>query len=593
VGNLFPPREWAVIRLDLVRAALLALVTGLLWCAIEDRWTAESWQTPLTYLAEPEKGDVFLVFGWVKAASDGHFGPFFFNNVPELGAPFVANWDDFPVPEKPVLCLTGLLANGIGLFPALNFAVMLNQVLAALAFYAACRLAGGRWEWSFAGALVFAFSRYAFAQELHHLAIVYYWYIPLSLLVCGWIIRGEGIRFSEPRFFFVLFVAFITGVQHVYYTNLFAQFVLLGGLVQYWRHGWRRALPAAAVLGMVAAAFVLMNLNTIFYHLVHGGNDAAVVRDYHWLEVYGLKIVDLIVPPPDHRFPPFAAWGAHHLKEVILSPGESPGSGYFGLIGLAALAWMTLVSLRCAVENRRLPLEAWFILWILLYGSVGGLNGIMGTLGFQLFRATTRYSIFILCLVLMYAVGRLSLTKWKNKFLPYGAAILVAFIALADQTPPWISNQDLAKTAQAVDSDRRFTAKMEERLSPGAMIFQLPIMMFPESPAPGVGSYDHFRPYLYARNLRFSFGSDKGRPAADWQLGLSRLTFSEVIQELESYGFAALYINRNGFSDHGQKLIQALQTMGLNDVIENDQHDLACVLLKPSPEPVLPELNGL
>jgi phosphoglycerol transferase len=593
VGNLSPPREWAVIRLDLVRAALLALMTGLLWCAIEDRWTAESWQTPLTYLSDPAKGDVLITLAGIKAAEEGHLRPFFFTNVPELGAPFVANWDDFPATEKPLTCLTGLLARMIGLFAAANFAVMLAQVLAAVSFYAACRLAGGSWPWSFAGALAFAFSTYAFSHGLHHLPVTYYWHIPLCLLVCGWIFRGEGLRFGGGRFLFAIAVAFVTGIQNVYYTGLFAQFVLIGGLVQAWRRGWNKALPAVAVVGTAAAAFLLMNLNTIFYGFFHGGNERAVVRDYHWLEVYGLKIVDLVVPPPDHPFPLFAAWGTQHVKEVLLSPGESPGSGYLGIIGLTALAWLTLVSLRRAVERRTLPLAAWFILWIFLYGSVGGLNGVLGVLGFQLFRATTRYSIFILCIVLMYAVGRLSLVKWKNKFLFYGAAILVALLALADQTSPWVSDQDLAKTAQAVDSDRRFAASMEQRLSPGAMVFQLPIMAFPESPAPGVGSYDHFRPYLYAHDLRFSFGSDKGRPEVEWQQELTRLSLSEVIQELESYGFSALYINRNGFPNQAQGLVKALQAEGLNDMIESDRHDLVCVFLKPSPQPVLPNINTL
>ena len=147
--------------------------------------------------------------------------------------------------------------------------------------------------------------------------------------------------------------------------------------------------------------------------------------------------------------------------------------------------------------------------------------------------------------------------------------------------------------AQAVASDRRFTEKMEASLPAHAMIFQLPMMTFPESPASGVGPYDHLRPYLYARDLRFSFGSDRGRPEADWQLGLTRLTLSEVIQELESYGFAALYINRNGFSDHGQQLVKALQTMGFNDMIESDRHDLVCVFLKPSPQPMLPDISSL
>jgi hypothetical protein len=591
VGKLFPPREWAVIRLDLFRAALLALVTGLFWCAIEDRWTSESWQTPLTYLSDPAQGDVVHILAKARAARDGHHWPFLFTNIPELGAPFIANWDDYPMTEKPLFCFMGLLAKIFGIFAGANLTVMLGQILAAVSFYAACRILNYAWVWSCAGALVFALSRFAFAQGLYHLTILYYWHVPLCLVVCRWIICGE--LTGQRRFLFALAVAFIAGLQHVYYANMFAQFVLFGGIVEGWRNGWRASWRAGAIIGATALAFLLMEANTLLYQLIHGGNFAALDRRYQWLEIYGLKLVDLVVPPPDHPFPPFAAWGAGHLREILLSPGETPPSAYLGLLGLSALGGLVLVSFRRLLNRQLPPLEAFLILWIILYAGVGGINGLIGTLGFRLFRATTRYSIFILCLVLMYAIRRLSFMDWKKEYVPYVAAVLIVLFAWWDQAPPTVSGKDLASTAQAVASDRNFTEKMEASLPAHAMIFQLPMMTFPESPASGVGPYDHLRPYLYARDLRFSFGSDRGRPEADWQLGLTRLTLSEVIQELESYGFAALYINRNGFSDHGQQLVKALQTMGFNDMIESDRHDLVCVFLKPSPQPMLPDISSL
>jgi len=265
-----------------------------------------------------------------------------------------------------------------------------------------------------------------------------------------------------------------------------------------------------------------------------------------------------------------------------------PPPGYLGLAGLGALAWLVVVSLRRLVDRAGLPLEAWLILWILLYADVGGINGIIGTLGFELFRTATRYSIFILCLSLMFAVRRLSLLKCRNEFLTYVAAILCTGIALWDQTPPLVSAQDLEETARAVASDRDFTQKMEQRLPSGAMVFQLPIMDFPESPSPTVGPYDHFRPYLYSNHLRFSFGSDKGRPREEWQHDLAELSAGDAVRRIESYGFSALYVNRNGFSDKGEALIQALKDMGRVDMIESAQGDLIGVFLKPSGQPTLP-----
>ena len=51
-----------------------------------------------------------------------------------------------------------------------------------------------------------------------------------------------------------------------------------------------------------------------------------------------------------------------------------PPTAYLGLVGLAATAWLFLLSCRRAADNGKLPLEAWFLIWIFLYAEVGGLD---------------------------------------------------------------------------------------------------------------------------------------------------------------------------------------------------------------------------
>jgi hypothetical protein len=272
------------------------------------------------------------------------------------------------------------------------------------------------------------------------------------------------------------------------------------------------------------------------------------------------------------------------------------------MISLAVLVWLTVVSVRAAVQKEKLPIEAWMILWIYLYSGTGSINGVIGTLGFVLFRATTRYSIWILCILLMYGVRRLTAfdhKKWIEKmsgptpwaaYFPYGVAIAVMGIALFDQTSPVVTDEELRDTATLVDSDRHFAEAMEQHLPPDTMIFQLPIMQFPESPYPNVASYDNFRPYLYSRHLRYSFGSDKGRPKETWQLEMAKSSsLNEFVSKLESYGFGALYINRNAFPDRGENFLKGLRGMGFNDIIESERGDVFCVVLKPSLHPVLPD----
>lgn len=574
---------------DFLRAAALALFSVLIWCTIYNRWTAGSWQIPVAYLEDPQKGDVIGFLAEFKVAGEGHILPLGFSNIPELGAPHVGNWDDFPIPEKPLVIFIGVLSRFVGLFAAANITAMLGHVLAAVSFYAAARLLRGAWTWAFAGALVFAFARYGFAHELHHLPVLYFWHVPLDLVVISWLLDNAGLKWGDGRLIFMLIIGFLTGVQNIYYFYLFAQFVLMAGLIQCWRNGWRAALPAAAVLGISGAAFGLMNANTFFYHLAYGENPDAVVRSFKWLEIYGLKLVDMVMPPPDHRVSFLASWSTGHIEDSILSPGEYPPAAYLGVLGLAAVGWLTLASIRRLLNGERLPIEAWLILWTLLYADVGGVNGVLGALGFQFVRATTRYSIVVLCIALMYAVARLSaLHSGRRPFWIPVAAIAAVALALWDQTPPPVSDQNLQALAADVAADRTFTEKMEARVGPNAMIFQLPIMDYPETPLPGIGSYDHFRPFLYSQHLRYSFGSDKGRPRERWQHELAAYSFNEVVQRLENYGFAAIYLNRSAFPDKGEGLIKSLQQMGRTEMITNDR-DLVCVFLKPSTQPMMPD----
>ena len=120
---------------------------------------------------------------------------------------------------------------------------------------------------------------------------------------------------------------------------------------------------------------------------------------------------------------------------------------------------------------------------------------------------------------------------------------------------------------------------MEQMLPPGAMVFQIPIMDYPESPVPGLSPYDHLRPYLFSKNLRYSFGSMKGRKDTQWQKDIAKLSLEAALIKLHELGFQAILINRNGFPDKAKGFLQSLSKLGHSNVIESSAGDLVCVLL--------------
>ncbi len=577
-----------------LRIILLVIITFFLACMFHGRWSAKDWQTPIEYGMDGPAGDVLgAQLAPIKAASEGNFPLIASKKIPAFGAPFEGSWDDFPFTEEFHIVIPGMLARWIGLFPALNLFGILAHVSSAVGFYLACRLLKYRREWAFAGAIVFGFSLFIFARSLHHLTVGWVGHIPLIIVVARWAFSNPkdedgGGLLNRSHLGWALAVAVISGVQHVYYTHMLIQFLGLAALYQAFHRQWKSAFLAVLVGTVAMLGFLTVNLDTLFSRIVNGPNPGAVVRSAQYLEYSGFKLADLFIPPSEYWISPLGEWGKRYFGEVILK-GEVPVGSFLGVIGIAAFLWLIISAARNLAQHsiQRPPWEFLLAAWVVIYSTVGGLNAWIGSLGFTLFRSTTRYSIFLCALGLMYAVRRLGAVsiRWSTEK-RVAIAACVALIALWDQVPRF-ANEDPADITKDVQRDRTFAEEMESHLRPGSMVFQLPVMDFPENPIPGVPSYNHFRPYLYTKALRYSFGDVKGRPQTAWQNEVALLAPEALMQRLESYGFGALYINLNGYADRAETYLQAAKDRAAT-VLNSPKGDLVCILLNPSSSPELP-----
>jgi hypothetical protein len=89
------------------------------------------------------------------------------------------------------------LGRGIGLFAAANLGLLLAQVSAALAFYLVARRLAVRWEWAWAGALLFAYTYHTFHRGLAHFSFVFTWTVPVGLLAV-WLV-AQSRRLDRRR----------------------------------------------------------------------------------------------------------------------------------------------------------------------------------------------------------------------------------------------------------------------------------------------------------------------------------------------------------------------------------------------------------
>jgi hypothetical protein len=444
---------------------------------------------------------------------------------------------------------------------------------------------------SLAAAALFALSRYSFVRGLSHFTLTFYWHIPLGLLAIWWCLARSAGLDNKKKVVACLAIAVLFGVQSPYYAWLFGQFFLLTALVCLFRTGWKRPAVLPVMCGAVLfATFVLMNADTFYYKWIQGPNVAAIsARSYPDLERYALKAIELVVPLT-HPIQAIQNWGSKQYYSQALFLGEI-GAPYLGLVAIASLFGLIILVIKAIARGNGLaiPSHFWLILWIFAYASVGGIGSLVGTFGLILFRATNRFSIVILALLLLF-LAREATRITRRWSLPARVTLAVVLLAVGlwDQLPPAYSKESLAVTRWQMLADRMLVSTMEQSLPKRAMVFQLPVVEFPEAPAiERMGDYEQLRPYLHSRRLRFSYGSDKGRPRERWQKEAEDSGVASLVNTAERYGFSCLLINKFGYKDSGAALLASLRDVDRGEIIA-ESYEFVCVRLQPVADPVLP-----
>jgi phosphoglycerol transferase len=106
-----------------------------------------------------------------------------------------------------------------------------------------------------------------------------------------------------------------------------------------------------------------------------------------------------------------------------------------------------------------------------------------------------------------------------------------------------------------------------------AMIFQLPYVPFPEyPPVYKMDDYSHFRAYLHSKDLRWSYGTIKGRSGDNWQRTVANMPVDDMLKTLSQTGFEGIYMDRYGFEDGGTRLISEIkQVLGTEPLVSDNQ----------------------
>ena len=566
--------------------AVLAIAIATGWMSGTGRSTMADLAAPITY-----SGDGLGVLAQIKAYATGELLPMLPKHIASLGAPFGANWTDYPA-EDFLYLAAGIVAKVGGFFGGTTVFVLGLHLLAGIAFFVVASALGYRRPAAFASALLFALAPFGFFRNLNHLTLTAYWHVPLMLYGLLWATGGPEVRSStwSPPAQRALAIAgaVLAGFLNPYYLAVFlflAACALAGALASGRR---RSALECGGLLAVAIGAFAIQSLDSIALIATQGGNAGAVSRNFTALDLYGLRLPDLAFPN-FHRSAAFQAW-ADATYQSVAPGGRGRGEAATAYIGLVACAGLALLlvggTVRIAARQyERVSAWYWMALGTIGLGLVGGINYFLGAFGFVMLRATNRFSIVLMAIAL-FALCEFLSRRTRAGGTVLAAAALAAF-GLWDQIPPLGLIPAAEATRAPMLADAAFTRTLEAALPPRAMVLQLPAKRFPETgPLFAMEDYEHLRPYLHSKALRFSYGTVKGRGDDDWQFEVAALPVPQLAAKAAEYGFGAIYVNRRGYADRAAELEAQLRTL-LGAPIA-DSTDLVAFRITPAATPRLP-----
>lgn len=568
------PRSALSLRLLAVELAVLSAVTlAVSWV------TLELWRIPfglsLTYT-----GDELAGLTHVKGVDETGW---WFTN-PRLGAPFQLEHYDFPHGGE---SLQVLMVRTLAIFsdaPAaiLNAYLIITFVLVAASAYVVLRYL--RFEPMIAGVVgvLYSFLPFHFWHLVGHIYRSGYFAAPVAALALLWLAgydggvvvsHGPGFRqFSLRRgrvgvvVLAVVLVATTDVVAAAFAPAIAGSIGLLAVLRQ---RAWRTLAIVTAFSAAVIALVVAVNIPTLRYQDERGPNNETVQRQLLEQELYALKLSRVILPSPMHPIAVFAEQG----RKPRTSPIRSEGGQALGLLGVAGLisGVVAAVPLGSAVERRkreRLPgdrqelrsTSGLLMIVIILLAVPSGLAYLSSVLGFEEIRTWNRIVVYLGFYALVcVAVGLEGLSRWLRSrgargWMVAGVLVAIGIAGLYDETPGG-RNAYEARIAQW-NQDAHFFAQLEDRLTaPEPMVFQLPVVPYPEPDGDNLIVYDHFRGYLHTDEVAWSHGAMRGRPESVWQTQLIKLPTEVALDSLAAIGFDGVYVDTFGYADRGASLL--------------------------------------
>jgi len=370
-------------------------------------------------------------------------------------------------------------------------------------------------------------------------------------------------KISKATYLFFAVSLIVLASFGVYYAVFGAIIILVSGIAG----AFKNQNPSNAILAffaILAVIFgVLINVGpNIINNYVNGRNQEVAIRHPAESEIYGLKMMQLILPVNGHRLKKLSETRQKYTSTTpLINENNSSTLGLFGTAGFLVTGLLLIVILAGAKVDSRLNLLTLLVIVLFLFGTIGGLGAFFSWFISPLIRGWNRISIFIGfgAIATFFLVAQLFIEKYfpstKKKPTILFVALTVLSVGLYDQTK-WACQSCQERTKVAFEMEREFIQKIEQSLPQGSAIYQLPYMPFPEaSHLNRLASYHLSAGFLHSKSLKWSYAGMRGRSGDFFYRSLSNEPIEEQLEIIKKLGFAGIYIDRRGYEDNANAII--------------------------------------
>lgn len=496
--------------------------------------------------------------------------------TPMEGGAAGADMFDYPYSDK----LSFLIVRFISLWTSnpylsINLFYLLCYHLCACSALTVCRRLEISKPVSVLVSVLFAFSPFI-TERFSHMWLIPSFMIPpacflgIRILQGRWHFAGKNLLSSITfwKAFALSYLCAFTGLYYAFFTCAIVAAAVLIRFVS----AERRGNPADCLLPCLFILAVLLGIITnvlpnLLYTAMNGGNPYSelAVRNASDTELYGLKMIQMLLPRLGHRIRSFAEVTELYSRTFPLVTENQTAS--LGMIGSAGFLLSLLLLLS---GDRELRPVVTLNLSAFLIGTVGGLGTLFGILISNPMRCYNRISLVILFLSLLVIAQLLERLRAKVALpLLWGICLVLTGLGLYDQTSPyWRPDYSHFRSVQEAVS------RIEDSLQPGDSVFVLPYDDWPTSKVPG--SYRHHMLYVESRNLHWSYGAMQGRTEARWQSAVSGLASSDLIARIQRAGYEGvcldktLYERKYGEEPARQRIDELSDLLGSPAVVSSD-----------------------